>query len=223
MKLLFLLLSFCVCPFFSNAGSSLSTIISDDQSPDSGKLKKGIPDGTWITYYQNGKVQFIRNYSFDKWQQFGLEKSRYHPKRVSMPVTQLYHENKKQAEKYLNAIHTFCATPNCSEINSDRHYHPPFENGLLHGSFANYHPDGTIKDTGNYKDGLPEGLWTKWTDDKQFYWKGFYKHGMKNKEWKLFSSTDKLISIISFRNGRYLWRKDMKEGVVITEDETSGF
>ena len=215
--------SFCVCPFFSNAQSSPSTTIRDVQSLDSGELRKGIPDGTWITYYENGQVQFIRNYSFDKWKQFQHEKNRYHPKRISMPITHLYHDNKKRAKKYIDAIHTFCAKKNCSETNVADHYHPPFENGLLHGPFANYHRDGTIKDTGNYKDGMPEGLWTKWTDDKQFYWKGFYKHGMKNREWKLYSSTDKLISIISFRNGKYLWRKDMKEGVEITQDDLSGF
>ena len=63
---------------------------------DSGILKKGIPDGQWSGWYENGNPQFIRTYSADKWQQFQNEKDRYHPKRVSMPLTELYHNNKNQ-------------------------------------------------------------------------------------------------------------------------------
>ena len=141
-----------------------------------------------------------------------------------MPITKLFHENKKQAEKYTNAINTFCATPGCTNVNQGtEHYHPPFENGLLHGSFANYFPGGAIKDTGNYKNGLPEGHWIKWTDDKQYYWKGYYQHGRKDQEWKLYSSAGKLIRVLFFKDGNYVWRKDMKEGVAVTQDETSGF
>src|SRR5262245_14400670 len=64
---------------------------SNGQLLDSGSLKKGIPDGQWFAWYENGSPQFIRTYSADKWQQFQNEKSRYHPKRVSMPLTEMYH------------------------------------------------------------------------------------------------------------------------------------
>ena len=83
--------------------------------------------------------------------------------------------------------------------------------------FINYFPNGAIKDSGNYKNGLPEGLWIKWTDDKQFYWKGYYQHGAKNKEWKLYSPDAKLIRIVFYRNDKYMWRKDLKEGIEIDE------
>lgn len=206
---------------------------SNSQSLDSGSLKKGIPDGQWVGWYENGKPQFIRTYSADKWQQFQNEKSRYHPKRISMPLTELYHNNKKQAQKYTRAANTFCAVQNCKrtsqkfhqrvEANASQHYHPIFENGLLHGSFANYFPDGSVKDSGNYKNGLPEGMWTKWTDDRQFYWMGHYQHGRKNKEWKLYAANDKLIRIVFYRLGKYLWRNDIKEGIEITQEEMIGF
>lgn len=197
---------------------------SNGQLLDSGLMQKGIPGGKWAGWYKNGDPQFIRTYSADKWQQFQNEKSRYHPKRISMPITKLFHENKKQAEKYITAINTFCAQQNCPGSNKEKeHYHPLFEKGLLHGPFANYFSDGSIKDTGIYRDGLPEDLWTKWTDDKKYFWKGFYHHGMKNKEWKLYSSTGKLIRILYFKDGKYLWRKDMQETVPALENETSGF
>ncbi len=206
---------------------------SNGQILDSGSLKKGVPSGQWFGWNEKGNPQFLRTYSADKWQQFQNEKSRYHPKRVSMPLTEMYHNNRKQAQKYTNAVNTFCAVANCKrndeslqqtiESNSSQHYHPIFENGLLHGPFANYFPDGSVKDSGNYKNGLPEGMWIKWTDDKQFYWLGHYQHGRKNKEWKLYTSSDKLIRIVFYRQGRYLWRNDMKEGFETTAEEMSGF
>ena len=177
-----------------------------------------------MTYYKTGGKQFVRTYSSDKWQQFQYEKVRYHPKRISLPITQLYHENKGRAEKYITAVNTFCAQKNCPGSNRENdHYHPLFENGLLHGPFINYFPDGNVKDSGNYKNGLPEGIWIKWTDDKQFYWNGHYHHGVKDNEWKLYSVNGKLIRILFFREGKYLWRKDLKEGVDQTAEETSGF
>lgn len=207
----------------------------DGQPLDAGFLQKGIPDGKWSGWYANGNPRFIRTYASDKWQQLQQEKTRYHPKRVSMPITQLWVENKKQATKYTNAVNTFCNPAACSRnrnetlaqrINdnvSTDHYHPLFENGLLHGTFVNYFPDGSVKDSGVYRNGLPEDLWIKWTDDKKFYWKGYYHHGMKNKEWKLYSSTGRLIRILFFKDGKYVWRKDMIEGVEETEEEMSGF
>lgn len=221
MKHLFLILLFCPCYLFCIAQLSPADTISDQR----GLLIKEIPDGKWVTYYNNGQVQFLRTYSFEKWKQFQHEKHRYHPKRVSMQITKLYHDNRKQAEKYLNAINSFCAMQTCYAANETEpdHYHPPFENGLLNGPFANYFPDGMIKDTGNYKNGLPEGIWIKWTDDKQFYWKGFYKHGVKTNEWKLYSANEKLLTIVSFRQGKYLWRKDMKDNIEIAQDDLSGF
>ena len=193
-------------------------------------MQKGIPDGKWRGWYQHGQPQFIRTYSFDKWQQFQNEKGRYHPKRVSLFITKLFHENKKQAEKYTTAINTFCAVQNCNRMNEEqqqtidnngtqKHYHPIFEHGLLHGIFVNYFPDGAVKDSGMYRNGLPEDLWIKWTDDKQFYWEGHYHHGARNKEWKLYAANGKLIRIVSFREGKFFWRKDLKEGVGPEGDE----
>jgi antitoxin component YwqK of YwqJK toxin-antitoxin module len=210
-----------------NLHGQWSSWYSNGQSLDSGLLIKGIPDGTWVTYYNDGTLQFVRTYSSTNWQKFQHEKARYHPKRVAMAITTLYHDNKKQAEKYITAVNTFCAKPGCLRAteklqliidnNNTQHYHPIFENGLLHGTFINYFPNGAIKDSGNYKNGLPEGLWIKWTDDKQFYWKGFYQHGSKNKEWKLYSSNGNLLRIVFYRNNKYLWRKDLKEGIEFDE------
>lgn len=234
----------CACYLPGSAHLSPSDTIGDQQQyklngsskgrhaggtpVDSGFLVKGIPDGKWMVWYKNGQAQFIRTYSADKWQQYQNEKTRYHPKRVSLPITKLFHDNKEQAEKYTTAINSFCGLQHCARVNESieqvidnnavqEHYHPPFKNGLLHGIFVNYFSDGAIKDSGNYKNGLPEGLWIKWTDDKQFYWKGFFEHGMKDKEWKLYTSKGRLARIIFYESDKYLGRKDLVEGVEIDE------
>jgi antitoxin component YwqK of YwqJK toxin-antitoxin module len=219
MKPSFLLIIFCACH-----------CLGSGQPLDSGRQERRIPDGKWMGWYMNGKPQFIRTYSVEKWRQFQNEKTRYHPKRISMPLTKLYHDNKELAEKYTNAINSFCALQNCARVNetiqdvidnnaAQEHYHPPFENGLLHGLFINWFIDGSIKDSGYYQNGLPEGIWIKWTGDKQFYWKGFYRHGLKNKEWKLYSSNGFLIRILSYREGKLLWTKDVREGTELSETE----
>lgn len=214
MKPRVLIIIFCACHCLGSA-----------QPQDSGRLVKGIPDGKWMGWYKNGHPQFIRTYSSEKWQQFQNEKIRYHPRRISLPITTLYHNNKAQVEKYTKAINSFCAPQNCTRLNeidnnaAPEHYHPPFENGLLHGLFINWFVDGALKDSGYYRNGLPEGIWLKWTDDKQYYWKGYYRHGIKNKEWKLYSSTGLLIRIVFYRDGKLLWIKDVREGVEVSEKE----
>jgi hypothetical protein len=256
MKQLLLLIFACCCYLFSNAqlpqtdtvsvpGFSITSTKNDKQQTgirngywvswyanarrlDSGLIQKGVADGQWKGWYKDGSPRFVRTYSAEKWQQFQHEKSRYHPKRTSLPITRLFHENKNEAEKYLNAINTFCAGQNCAGKNESpqltvrlnaegEHYHPVFEQGLLHGLFVNYFPGGAVKDSGNYKDGLPEGLWLKWTDDKKYYWKGYFQHGHKNKEWKLYTANDKLVRVVLYENGKLLWRKNMIEGVEVAE------
>jgi antitoxin component YwqK of YwqJK toxin-antitoxin module len=203
---------------------------SNGQKLDSGFFRKGIPDGTWQSWYENGNPKFKRNYSADKWLQYQQEIVQYHPRKILLPITGLYYKNKKEVEKYTAAINTFCNTANCSRANKEDflqkinnnmgdHYHPLFTDGFLHGPFVNYFSDGAVKDSGQYKNGLPEGLWIKWTNDKLHYWKGFYLHGQKEKEWKLYMANGKLIRITFYKQGKLMWRKEMKEGVAVKEPD----
>jgi antitoxin component YwqK of YwqJK toxin-antitoxin module len=201
---------------------------SNGQMLDSGSFQKGIPDGTWRGWFENGNQKFIRTYSADKWQLYKQEIVRYHPRKILMPISGLYNKNKKEAQKYTDAINTFCNPSICSRFNKEDllqkinnnkgdHNHPLFEVGFLHGPFINYFPGGAVKDSGNYKDGLPEGLWINWTNDRQYYWKGFYIHGQKEKEWKLYMANGRLIRIILYKKGKQMWRKEIKEGVALNE------
>jgi hypothetical protein len=112
------------------------------QKLDSGFMKMGIPDKTWAGWYSDGTVQFIRTLA-EKWQQFQLEKLRYHPKRISLLPHTALSLQQKRAEKYISAINSFCVkitaraqrkfiTENKNNSIGD-HYHPLLENGLLHG------------------------------------------------------------------------------------------
>ena len=69
---------------------SWSSWYNNGQLLDSGMLVKGIPDGDWTIHHVDGTQKFLRTYSFDKWQLFQNEKIRYHPKRISMPLTKTF-------------------------------------------------------------------------------------------------------------------------------------
>jgi antitoxin component YwqK of YwqJK toxin-antitoxin module len=191
---------------------------------DSGRLEKGIPDGAWQVWYENGTPQFIRTYSADKWERFQQEAARYHPRKIAYPVTELYRKNKPEAEKYLSGIRSYCIMQNCGRPgrenilqvaagnNEEKHYHPVFEKGLLHGLYISYFSSGAVKDSGHYRNGLPEGIWVKWSDEAASYWKGHYRHGKKEKEWKLYSAEGRLMRMAYYKHGKEVWKKEMQSG-----------
>lgn len=182
---------------------------SNQQSCDSGTLVKGIPDGEWRVWYADGQVQFVRNYSADKWQRFQNEKDGANPKQIVYPLTTLYKENRSKARQYLSSGYSFCLDKDCgsdAEAGLPDHYHPVFETGLLHGEYINYFPNGTVKDSGYYENGLPHGPWAHRSADQQ-YWQGHYQHGLKDKEWKHYDATGRLLEIVDYKKGEEVWRK----------------
>lgn len=191
---------------------------------DSGRFQKGIPHGAWKVWNEDGTPQFIRTYSAEKWERFQQEAVRYHPRKNAYPVTELYQKNKPEAEKHLSGILSYCTLQNCDRPskenilqvatgnNEEKHYHPVFEKGLMHGLYVNYFANGAVKDSGHYRDGLPEGIWKIWSGNAASYWKGHYRHGKKEKEWKLYSAEGRLLRIIHYRHGRETWKKEMRSG-----------
>lgn len=188
---------------------------------DSGKLYKGIPDGTWQVWYPDGTLQFYRTYSADKWQRFQQEIVRYHPKRPSYPLTRLYHNDRGKAESLLSQGISFCNSSACirhAETIEERmisntaggEYHPLFEKGMLHGLFVNYFKDGSIKDSGFYSTGLRANAWVHWSSDQKGFWKGAYLNGMKDREWKYFSAEGILLHITYYKRGKEIWSKEMQ-------------
>jgi antitoxin component YwqK of YwqJK toxin-antitoxin module len=88
----------------------------------------------------------------------------------------------------------------------DKSYYPPFTEGLLHGTFTSLRPDGSLKETGLYLNGLREGIWEIYKED-QVKGVGTYRHGRPYGEWRYYSA-----------EGRVLYRKRFDaKGQVIEE------
>ena len=207
---------------------------ANDMPCDSGSFIKGIPDGNWNVWYPDGALRFVRTYSYDKWQRFKNELKRYHPKRIADPLVQLYHTDKYTADKHLSAVHSFCLEAQCDRTAEEKvlqrlshnarsnHYHPLFGKAMLHGIYVNYFQNGAIKDSGTYESGLPHGIWIHREEEKGNHWAGFYYHGRKHKEWKLYSATGKLLRIVKYKEGKQTWQKEINpsSGQTIRKETT---
>lgn len=191
-----------------------------DQLIDSGTLLKGLPDGLWQSWYPNGQLRSVRNYSADLLVRVQQDVSLNHPKLSRFAITQRYKKEGKNILFVLHAAYSYHKATNVlpqqplelvSQNASDPlNYHPPFSHSLHHGMFMNYFENGVVKDSGFYKEGLREGLWLHRTDAGSGTWKGMYKHGIRQKEWKYYQTSGKLLLIVFFNHkGEEEWRKTM--------------
>jgi hypothetical protein len=190
------------------------------QLMDMGTLVKGVPDGLWQSWYPNGQVKSIRNYSADLLVRVQQDVSLNHPKISKFVLTQRYKQEGKNVLYLLRTSYSYnrgnytlpthpidLVKQNASDACG---YHPPFSQSLHHGMYMNYFENGVVKDSGYYKEGLREGLWVHRTDAKNGTWKGMYKHGIRQKEWKYYNTSGKLLLIVFFNNkGEEEWRKAM--------------
>jgi antitoxin component YwqK of YwqJK toxin-antitoxin module len=175
---------------------------------DSGRLQKGIPDGVWKVWWKNGTLKHLRIYDADLLRTVKTEWLR-HPRRSFYPLTYIAQENIDKAFYLISCTTSFGSASKNSNtflsqllqqnIHNDEQYHPPFLQGLLHGQYINYLPDGCIKDSGYYRYGLREGDWLERVNNEDMFTKGFYKHGVKTGVWKYYRNK-KLIGLKEFDN-----------------------
>ena len=175
---------------------------------DSGTLYKGIPNGTWKHWDEQGNLIALRTYSVDKYQRVTNAMLRHHPKRADYPLAELYAKNRKQA---LYAISDAASFPGATgvkthtirelvknNITGGNNYKPVFNRALLHGVFVNYFSNGAIKDSGYYQNGLKHGLWQHTTSGETAI--GTYKHGIRVKEWRTYNASGKIIALTVYSN-----------------------
>lgn len=172
---------------------------------DSGTFRKGLPDGVWKHWDDQGQLLVFRTYSADKYQRVKLAMLRYHPRRATYPLAKMYADNREAALYHLRAESSFdtqgkTGAANSSDINvGDKNYKPVFNRSLHHGLYMNFYPGNTLKDSGYYQDGLRHGIW-KTVSENGNTETGAYRHGVKVKEWKVFSPTGKLLEMIVYTN-----------------------
>lgn len=173
---------------------------------DSGYLDKGIPDGEWKIYYQDGNLRYVRNYDaflLRKIKNDILRENRY----SFYEIAALFKKNPGAAVKHFNAAISFTnhtpsdryftslaerANQNTSTIHD---YYPPFLESLHHGLYINYYPNGAIQDSGYYKYGLKEDIWQEWLENGQIKMAGYYHNGYKKGIWKYYNNMGKLIAL----------------------------
>jgi antitoxin component YwqK of YwqJK toxin-antitoxin module len=190
------------------------------QLMDEGTLVKGVPDGLWQSWYPNGQLKSVRNYSADLLVRVQQDVTLNHPKLSRFTITQRYKQEGKNVLSVLRSAYSYSRqNPSLpsqpfelvkQNAANPSAYHPPFSNSLHHGLFMNYFENGVVKDSGYYKEGLREGLWIQRSDAKNGTWKGMFKQGIRQKEWKYYNAYGKLSIIIFFNNkGQEEWRKTM--------------
>ena len=191
-----------------------------EQLMDMGTLVKGMPDGLWQSWYPNGQLKSVRNYSADLFVRIQQDVSLNHPKLSKFVITQRYKQEGNNVLYLLRSAYSYnrgnYALPHqpmelVKQNASDPfNYHPPFNQSLHHGMYLNYFENGVVKDSGYYKEGLREGLWVHRADVRSGTWKGMYKHGIRQKEWKYYNTTGRLLLIVFFNNkGEEEWRKTL--------------
>lgn len=170
---------------------------------DEGKLKKGIPDGTWKVWRPDGKLQFERTFSWDKYHRITGQFARPHPKLPNYSLTELYKKDRKKALAFTRYHYSF------KKNESD--YVPVFTNCLLHGLYVNYHSDGSVKDSGHYENGLRSGVWIESSNDANEVLQGSYKNSQRTGTWKLMNKQNQVLALIFYKNGKEDWRKVFKQ------------
>jgi antitoxin component YwqK of YwqJK toxin-antitoxin module len=187
------------------------------QKLDEGNLVKGVPDGTWKTWFPNGQLKSLRHYSADLFFKVKEDIELNHPKISRFVLTERYKKEGEKILQVLSAGYSFRvpkkSPPSDLEMLVNQNgqlsfgYHPPFVNMLHHGLYVNYFENGNVQDSGYYKEGLRNGLWFHYLTDGTF-WKGLYKNGNRINDWKYYSPEGKLLLFIHYNyRGEEEYRK----------------
>jgi len=192
---------------------------ANGQPCDSGTLVKNLPDGEWKHWNEQGQLIAIRHYNAIKFHQVLEEILRYNPKRNFYYLSSLYQKNKQAALHHLNVSYSFPGNNVAinystlkelvsSNISGQYHYKPVFEQCIQDGLYMNYFADGSVKDSGYYKNGLRYGKWIHRDLAGSNWQQGAYNNGDRIKEWKVYNNDNRLLELIFYNNnGLVNWRK----------------
>ena len=174
----------------------------DGRMIDSGYFEHNIPSGEWRSWYPDGTLRSIRSYSAGKWFVVQSEISRRNSRMYFHQLTNLLSWSRKSFESYTSGAASFTSLPAIAKS-----YLPPFKYCLHHGLFMNYYPNGVVKDSGYYKNGLRDGLWNEFYTTGQLSAAGSYLNGFKNSGWKYYSKDGRLMMLAEFKRGKMIHHK----------------
>ncbi|MBO9633979.1 MAG: hypothetical protein J7578_12760 [Chitinophagaceae bacterium] len=175
---------------------------------DSGRFQKSIPDGEWKTWYPDGKLRTIRTYSATKLAYVKNEIQRKDGRRTFYALTGIAKQDMAAAMQLMTASYSYHALdimpvsqPVSSlekrvQQNASQHsYLAPFTECLHHGLYMNFFRNGSVSDSGYYKNGVRDGLWKEWNADATVLATGAYKQGRPSGDWKFYNPQGKLLYI----------------------------
>jgi antitoxin component YwqK of YwqJK toxin-antitoxin module len=163
---------------------------------DSGRFEKSLPDGEWKTWYADGRLKSVRHYSAEKYLFVKNDLLRNHPKVQKYAITRLAQQKKDIKghfrPQFEHNVSDIASLPMLEKIQYNTStqndgYIPPFSTCLHHGPYINYHENGAVKDSGNYVNGLKQGIWKETHAHNDFTGVGFYRDGVKTGQWKYYS------------------------------------
>jgi antitoxin component YwqK of YwqJK toxin-antitoxin module len=177
----------------------------DMRIKDRGRFRYGLPDGEWKGWFSNGTPMFIRNYNADKYLRIRQEVKK-HPRQVFTPLAKAAQSDPAEIKRATSSVGSF---RDLHESTTDtRIYQPPFNTCLHHGLYMNFYPNGSVKDSGYYKNGLREGHWEEWTENGSTRMSGGYHHGKRSGTWAYYDAGGKLRSLTSYnRKGEIYHQK----------------
>jgi antitoxin component YwqK of YwqJK toxin-antitoxin module len=186
------------------------SFFSKNQQSDSGRFEKNLPDGEWKTWYANGQLKTVRNYSSKKFHYIKADVKRNHPKDQRYQITRRARAGHNVSKYFLPAYEglLFSAElPILEKIKQNTSaqgssYVPPFKSCLHHGLFINYWQNGLVKDSGHYYNGLKHELWKESVNEMKDWGFGFYKHGEREGQWKFYNAQDQLVYTATYRDGK---------------------
>lgn len=183
---------------------------------DSGRLERSVPDGEWRTWYPDGHLRSIRTYHATKLARVKNEIRKRNARDNFFVITDIAKENLPAAKKLLTANYSFNSlvppdthAPEIMNLQNrvlyniavtNNSYLPPFTECLHHGLYMNYYPNGKVKDSGYYKNGVREGIWEEWQEQGAIRATGLYKRGVKKGDWRYFDSNRKLLYVQWFNS-----------------------
>lgn len=193
---------------------------------DSGRLVKSIPDGEWKSWYNNGRLRSVRTYSAQRLGRVQYELPRRSGKATFLTITDIARNDAEYAYRLLTPFYSyFTLATNAASAKAPtprnladrvlqntsgekRPYLAPFTTCLHHGLYMNYYPDGSVKDSGFYKDGVRDGVWIEKLDSGAIASTGAYRRGFRYDTWKFYDRSGNLLYIKWYKKGKETgWRE----------------